>query len=133
MRDRIPIFLAAVALVALPVASNGFGLPLAPATELVIFAIACMGLNVLVGEVGLVSVGHGVFFGLGAYAAALVQRHGFTDGFVLPVLIGAVLVTGMAAAVGWLILRRRGPYFPILTFMLIPVLHSAALHWTPFT
>ena len=45
------------------------------ATEVVIFAIACMALNILVGYTGLVSFGHGAWFGLAAYAAALIQRN----------------------------------------------------------
>ena len=38
-----------------------------------IFALACMALNILVGHTGLISFGHGAWFGMGAYAAALVQ------------------------------------------------------------
>ena len=53
----------------------GIGLTLTSATDVVIFAIACMGLNLLVGYTGLVSFGHGAWFGLGVYAAALIQRH----------------------------------------------------------
>ena len=45
------------------------------ATEVVIFAMACMALNILVGHTGLVSFGHGAWFGLAAYAAALIQRN----------------------------------------------------------
>ena len=48
----------------------GIGLTLTSATDVVIFAIACMGLNLLVGYTGLVSFGHGAWFGLGVYAAA---------------------------------------------------------------
>ena len=51
--------------------STAVGLPLRSSTDVVIFAIACMGLNILVGYTGLVSFGHGAWFGLGAYAAAL--------------------------------------------------------------
>ena len=50
------------------------------------FAIACMGLNILVGHTGLVSFGHGAWFGLGAYAAALSQRHWFPGDVMLPAL-----------------------------------------------
>ena len=45
-----------------------------------------MGLNILVGHTGLVSFGHGAFFGLAAYAAALSQRHWFPGDIVLPAL-----------------------------------------------
>ncbi len=57
--------------------STVVGLPLRSAIDVVVFAIACMGLNILVGYTGLVSFGHGAWFGLGAYAAALSQRYWF--------------------------------------------------------
>ena len=61
----------------LPFALRAGGLTLTSATDVVIFSIACMALNLLVGNTGLVSFGHGAWFGLGAYAAALAQRHWF--------------------------------------------------------
>ena len=48
-----------------------------------------MALNILVGHTGLVSFGHGAWFGLAAYAAGLIQRNLFPDGFILPVAAGA--------------------------------------------
>jgi ABC-type branched-subunit amino acid transport system permease subunit len=74
-RDHAPLIVAALALVILPFALDVAGLPLRSAIDVVVFAIACMGLNILVGYTGLVSFGHGAWFGLGAYAAALSQRH----------------------------------------------------------
>ena len=62
------------------------GLPLRSSIDVVVFAIACMGLNILVGHTGLVSFGHGAWFGLGAYAAALTQRHWFPGAMVAPAL-----------------------------------------------
>ena len=66
------------------------GLTLTTATDVVIFAIACMGLNILVGHTGLVSFGHGAFFGLAGYAAALSQRHWFPGDIVMPALFAIV-------------------------------------------
>ena len=60
------------------------GLPLRSSIDVVVFAVACLGLNVLVGYTGLVSFGHGAWFGLGAYAAALFQLHWFPGSIVLP-------------------------------------------------
>jgi branched-chain amino acid transport system ATP-binding protein len=62
------------------------GLPMTTATDVVIFAIAAMGLNILVGRTGLVSFGHGAWFGIGAYAAALLQRHYWPGGMLLPAI-----------------------------------------------
>ena len=74
---RSPVVIAALACAVLPFALRAGGLTMTSATDVVIFAIACTALNILVGNTGLVSFGHGAWFGLGAYAAALAQRHWF--------------------------------------------------------
>ena len=66
----------------LPFVLLALGLTMTSATEVVIFAMACMALNILVGHTGLVSFGHGAWFGLAAYAAALLQRN-WMHGLVL--------------------------------------------------
>ena len=76
-KDYWPLLIAAVALAVLPFMLDPLGLPLRSSIDVVVFAIACLGLNVLVGYTGLVSFGHGAWFGLGAYAAALSQLHWF--------------------------------------------------------
>ena len=82
-----PLLIALAALVLLPFVLLAAGLTLTTATDVVIFAIACMGLNILVGHTGLVSFGHGAFFGLAAYAAALAQRHLLPGDIVLSTLL----------------------------------------------
>src|SRR5438132_14332426 len=106
--EHSPLVVAAVALVLLPFALDLVGLPLRSAIDVVVFAIACMGLNILVGNTGLVSFGHGAWFGLGAYAAALSQRHWFTGDIVLPALFAVVLVAGAGLTSCALVLRPRG-------------------------
>ena len=95
--------------------STSSGLPLRSAIDVVVFAIACMGLNILVGHTGLVSFGHGAWFGLGAYAAALSQRYWFPGDVILPALFAMLFVAVTALLSGALILRRRGVYFSLLT------------------
>ena len=58
---RSPVVLAALAALVLPFILLAAGLTLTSATDVVIFAIACMALNVLVGHAGLVSFGHGAW------------------------------------------------------------------------
>ncbi|WP_298965585.1 branched-chain amino acid ABC transporter ATP-binding protein/permease [uncultured Methylobacterium sp.] len=124
---------AALALVVLPFALQGLGLTLTSATDVVIFAIATLGLNILVGQTGLVSFGHGAFFGIGAYAAAILQRNLFPGGLVLPALAALVLVAGLALLLGLLILRRRGVYFSLLTLALSALCFTVAFRWTALT
>jgi ABC-type branched-subunit amino acid transport system ATPase component/ABC-type branched-subunit amino acid transport system permease subunit len=131
--SRLPLAIAAAALVCLPFAMLSLGLTVTSATEVVIYAIACMALNVLVGHTGLVSFGHGAWFGLGAYAAGLAQRHLFPGDAVLPFLAGVAIVAVVAALFGALILRRRGVYFSLLTLALSAMLYAVAFRWTSVT
>ena len=96
-RLPIPLLVAATALLVLPSALLALGLTMTSASEVVIFAIACMALNILVGQTGLVSFGHGAWFGLAAYAAALLQRNLMHDSFFGPAIAGVVIVTLIAA------------------------------------
>src|SRR5215213_3275228 len=114
-RDHAPLLIAAIALAVLPFVLDRIGLPLRTSIDVVLFAIACLGLNVLVGYTGLVSFGHGAWFGLAAYAAAISQRHWFQGSIVLPILFTIVFIAVAATLAGALILRRRGVYFSLLT------------------
>ena len=79
-----PLIAAFVSLIVLPPVLLALGLTMTSATEVVVFAMACMALNILVGTTGLVSFGHGAWFGLAAYAAALLQRDLMPGSFVGP-------------------------------------------------
>ncbi len=132
-RDWLSLLIVAGALVLLPLLLPAIGLTLTSATEVVIFAIACMALNILVGHTGLVSFGHGAWFGMGAYAAGLLQLHVFRGQFLLPTLLGVLFVSVVAAVFGALILRRRGVYFSLLTLALSALLFVVAFRWTEVT
>ena len=129
----LSLVVAALALLILPFALHVVGLPLRSSIDVVVFAIACIGLNILVGTTGLVSFGHGAWFGLGAYAAALSQQYWFHGKIVLPVLFAIVFVGVSAALSGALILRRRGVYFSLLTLALTALLFAICFRWTEFT
>src|SRR5262245_2480691 len=131
--EHTPILVAALALALLPFTLDVAGLPLRSAIDVVVFAIACMGLNVLLGYTGLVSFGHGAWFGLGAYAAALSQRYWFPGGIILPFLFAIFFVAAAALLSGALILRRRGVYFSLLTLALTALLFAIGYRWTELT
>jgi ABC-type branched-subunit amino acid transport system ATPase component/ABC-type branched-subunit amino acid transport system permease subunit len=132
-RLPIPLLLAAFGLLVLPPILLALGLTVTSATEVVVFALACMALNILVGHTGLVSFGHGTWFGLAAYAAALIQRDLMPNSLLGPMLISLVIVAVTATAFGYLILRRRGVYFSLLTLALAAMLYSVAFRWTDVT
>jgi ABC-type branched-subunit amino acid transport system ATPase component/ABC-type branched-subunit amino acid transport system permease subunit len=127
------LVIAALALALLPFVLSLLGLGVTSATEVVIFALACMALNVLVGYAGLTSFGHGAWFGLAAYAAGMSQRDLFPGGFFAPLALGLALVVAVAWVFGFLILRRRGVYFSLLTLALSAMLYSVAFRWTEVT
>ena len=127
------LWIAAIALAALPPAMHVLGLTVNTASMAVILAIATMGLNLSVGYTGLVSFGHGTWFGIGAYAAALIQKHWFGDQIALPILFSMVVVAVLSTFVGILILRRRGVYFSLLTLALAALTYTVAFRWSEVT
>jgi branched-chain amino acid transport system ATP-binding protein len=132
-RLPIPLLIAALGLLVLPPVLLALGLTMTSATEVVTFALACMALNILVGHTGLVSFGHGAWFGLAAYAAALIQRNLMSDSFFGPMVGGVLIVAVVATAFGFLILRRRGVYFSLLTLALAAMLYAVSFRWTEVT
>jgi branched-chain amino acid transport system permease protein len=83
-------------------------------TRIVIFAIAAVSLNLIMGFGGMVSFGHAVYLGIGGYAVGILAQEGIGSGFVQwPV---AILGSGLAAlAIGALCLRTKGVYFIMIT------------------
>ena len=128
-----PLWIAAVSLVALPFIMRLFGLSVNTASMVVILAIATMALNLCVGYTGLVSFGHSTWFGIGAYAAGLIQLRFFHDQIWLPILLSMVVVAVLSTAIGILILRRRGVYFSLLTLALAALTYTVAFRWTEVT
>ena len=132
-RRHRPLLIALAALIALPVALQAIGLTLTTSTDVVIYALAALGLNLLVGYTGLTSFGHGAWFGIGAYAAALAQRYWLPGSIALPCLMGVGFVAASSVVVGFLILRRRGVYFSLLTLAFTAMVYAVAFRWTAFT
>lgn len=84
------------------------------AAEVLVYALAALGCNVLLGYTGLLSFGQGIFFGLGSYTAALLLTR--THAGLLPALLGAIAIGALAAAlIGAFSIRQRGAYFVMLT------------------
>lgn len=84
------------------------------ATEVLIFALAALGCNLLLGYTGLMSFGQGIFLGVGSYATGLSLLH-----LQVPLLVSlliAMIVGALAALlVGSFSIRQRGTYFVMLT------------------
>jgi branched-chain amino acid transport system permease protein len=97
-----------------------------------IFAVLALSLNLLLGYTGQLSLGHAAFFGLGAYATALLTVKlewspwlGMVAAVVLPALAGWVI--------GRLALKIRGAYFVLLTISFAGVISLVSVNWMELT
>jgi len=105
-----------------------------------IFIIAAMSLNLLLGYAGQLSLGHVAFFGVGAYASALVSL-GFDISFLTlkPKPVWMAMLAGIVAAglCGWLIgriaFKVRGAYFVIVSISFVEVVRLVAVNWVELT
>lgn len=84
------------------------------ATEVLIYAMAAMACNLLLGYTGLLSFGQGIFFGLGSYAVGLALTRASLP-MPLALLLAIAIGAAAAALVGWFAIRQRGTYFVMLT------------------
>jgi branched-chain amino acid transport system permease protein len=92
-----------------------------------IFAIAALGFNLLLGYTGLLSFGHSAYFGVGAYAAAFLVKYGGVRSLEL-FLLGGLLSSAVVAAVfGFICVRYTRIFFAILALALSQVLWSLAI------
>ena len=102
------------------------------ATLVFIFALAVLGLNLLMGFAGQVSLGHAGFFGIGAYAVAVGPTHLGVPSW-LALIAGAVIAGIVAFVVGRPILRLKGHYLAVATLgmgLLIAMVFTNEARWT---
>ena len=103
-------------------------------TQVLIYAIALLGLNILVGYNGQISLGHGAFYAIGAYVAAILVAHfGVPHWVAIPLAGWACLAAGFAFGVPTL--RLEAMHFAMATFALgvvVPILvkHKGIERWT---
>lgn len=125
--------MVSVGLIVLPFLLQAGGLTMTSAVDCVLFAIAGLGLNLLLGYNGLVSFGHAAWFGLGGYALAILQLRFFPQSSLIPLVLAFAVVLFSAALIGVLILRRRGVYFSLLTLAFSALTFTVAFRWTALT
>ncbi len=117
--------LVVVALAAIPVVASPF--QTITICYGLVFAIAALGFNLLLGYTGLLSFGHSAYFGTGAYVVALLVKYlgvASMELFVVAGILGSVVV---AAVIGVVCVRYTRIFFGILTLSLSQVLWSLAL------
>ena len=91
-----------------------------------IFAIAALGFNLLLGYTGLLSFGHSAYFGMGAYTVAFIVRDLGVHSMELCILGGLLTPPFVSALFGYVCVRHTRIFFGILTLALSQVLWSLA-------
>ena len=102
------------------------------ASRVVVMALAATALNFLLGYTGTLSFGHAAYFGLAAYGAGMTLKY-LAPSTGLGMLIGVVVGTLAAAALGALIVRLRGVYFAMVTIAFGQVFYFIAFRWNTVT
>ena len=101
-------------------------------TEVVILALLATSYNLIFGYGGMVSFGHAAFFGLGAYAMALLTKN-----YGSPMLVGLLAAPVVAAAfsfvIGWFCMRTIRLYFALLSLAFAQLLYVIVFQWYEFT
>jgi len=128
--SRKAMLIAVAALALVPLLSDAYALVLL--TDVFVFALFAVSLHFLLGPGGMVSFGHAAYFGLGAYAAALLLLR-----YQLPMelaLAAAPLVAAAGAAFfGWFCVRLSGIYLAMLTLAFAQIAWSVVFQWDAVT
>jgi len=99
---------------------------------MILYAILCMGLNLILGYAGLLSLGHAAFYGLGGYTTAiLITRYGF--GFLPCLILSGVIALLFGMLLGFPTRKVRGDYFCLLTIAFGEIFRLVAQAWIELT
>ena len=124
--------LAAVGLLLLPLATAGSPYVTVLAIDLLTAALFAASLHFIMGPAGMHSFGHAAYFGLGAYAAALLMLKAAWP--MEAALAAAPLAAGLGAAVfGWFCVRLSGVYLAMLTLAFAQIVWSVTFQWDELT
>jgi branched-chain amino acid transport system permease protein len=111
----VPLAIGGAVLVAAPPALSSFLLTLL--TQAILFSILAMSLDLLLGYLGLSSLGHAAYWGIGAYSVGILTTR-FGHGFWVTLLVGVLLAAAVAALFGLFALRATSVYFLMITLAL---------------
>ena len=123
--------LIVLALAVFPVVAKPYQISLL--TEMIIFSLYAVSYNLLLGFGGLLSFGHGMFLGLGAFTTgAMLQRIPGLP-FFGAVFLGTLLATLAGLGLGCLLLRHKGSYYALLTLAFNALFYAIAIKWHTVT
>lgn len=127
-----PVLVLAAFLLLLTGAVLVLGMPVSRITQVAIYALYGIGVNFLIGYLGLVPFGASFFFGVASYGVAIAARELMVNEFVA-LAFSAVFSLALAVALGAVILRRKGLYFSLLTLACSQIAFEIAYSWTSVT
>jgi branched-chain amino acid transport system permease protein len=127
---RLALVAALAALAVAPLVLDTYALT--TLTRMLAFALLAASLDLLVGVTGLPSLGHGAYFGAGAYAAGWVALHVTRSGPVALLAAGAVAAV-IALVAGSVAVRARGVFFLMLTLAIGEIVEQLAHSWVSVT
>jgi branched-chain amino acid transport system permease protein len=121
-----------IALLTVPLWLTHVGGYSALGSKILVYGIAALALNLVLGFTGGLSFGHAAYFGLGAYGAGMTLKY-LVASTPLAIVIGT-LVGGIAATLlGPLVMRRRGIYFAMITIAIGQLFYFVAVRWNNVT
>jgi len=129
---RAVLLVAMVLLYALPSLAAGTPYLIHVLVLCCVYAIPAVGLNLMLGYAGLVSLGHMAFAGIGAYAAAVLMVDAKL-GFWSALALGVAAAGASGAAIGAVCLRFRSHFFMIVTLAFGLMLYSVMNNWDEVT
>jgi branched-chain amino acid transport system permease protein len=132
LQRYLPLIAIWAVLIAAPLWLPMLGGYTALAGRVLVFGLAAMGLNLLLGFTGVLSFGHAAYFGLGAYGAGLTLRY-LVHSTPLAMLAGTLFGGVAGTLFGLLIVRRRGVYFAMCTIAFGQLWYYLAYSWNDFT
>ena len=109
------------------------GYPLTVLTEILVFGLFAMSLDLILGYTGLPSFGHAAFFGLGAYGTAILSAKLGISNLGISLAITIALTAVGALIIGGLAIRTAGVYFLMVTLAFAQMIFAAAQKWTWLT
>ena len=119
---RAPLLLALMLLALFPVVSSTFYLQLG--AKIMIMAIFALSLDLLVGHTGMVSLGHAAYFGVAAYALALISPKYEAANLWLTLPIAMAAAALAALVIGALVVRTAGVYFIMVTLAFAQMIYA---------
>ena len=148
MRETIVNLGVALLLLAVPLAGHVLDEPylITLATRVAILGMAGVGLNLVLGYGGLVSLGHAAYFGIGGYVAGILAHHALnqspvllwpfrldgTDSMIMIWLLAMVIGALLALLIGCLSLRTSGVYFIMITLAFAQMLYYFTVSWPAY-